>query len=217
MNLRCISVVAASALMIAACGSSSSNAPSADTVVFQHAVSGTLAAPSFRFSVVTKVGSGPTQRAEGSDLAPDRSRLTTGGVERITVGLAGYFRGGGFGDTGWAKVTFRAGGELEYRALLFAVQDAGGVTRRGPVYSYDIARSGTSPALHWKLWVDASSRVTRLVYATGSGIRWDERFFDYGAAVAVDEPAAADTHPLTSTPPCPGNSGSSFDEFCAKV
>ena len=215
--LRGIAVAAATLGLLGACGSSAGpNTESGDAKVFHDAVSGTLVASSFRFSIVTTAGSGPIERAEGAYLAPDRSRLASGGVERITIGHAAYFRGGGFGTSGWAKSESGVTGDLDFRALLVSVEQAAPIKRRGAVYTFDTGASSDPHALHVKLRVDGT-RVSRVQYASGRGVKWSERFFDYGTAPRIDEPNVTDTHPLTTVPNCAGGAASSFDGFCTKA
>ncbi len=214
MNIRCGVVVLVVAVLAVGCGDSIPPTKVADdAATFHNAIVATISAKSFRFSIKTQAGSQPAAAAVGRFIAPDRSVLTVGDVERVTVGDASYFRGGGFGTDGWAKADEGATGDPDFLAVLIVAQNANPVVRRGSVYSVDIAASGEAPDRHWKLWIEAG-RVARVLYSGGPSFTWDERFTDYGAAFTIDEPPAAESHPVTDLPVCVGGGQPDFVGFC---
>lgn len=202
-------------LTLAACGSSTGSQQSVDDSVFHRAIAGTLNARSYRFSITAHSESLVSTSATGRFQLPDRSLLESGGVERLTAGTAAYFRGGEFGRQGWAKSGSEIAGQLDYFALLVAVQQAKPITRDGARYAFRVSATGSAPAAQWTIWTDGA-RVTRLVQTSGR-FRWDERFSDYDTAPPIEVPADSDVHPVTTVPTCPGGADPFFDGFCRKA
>ena len=200
--------------LAAACGSSTASKGSVDDSVFHRAIAGTLNARSYRFSIETRSESGVTSTGTGRFQAPDRSLLEFEGVERITAGTAVYFRGGGFGPV-WSKLSTEISGQLDYFALLVAVQRAAPVTRDGARYIFRTDAQGTTPAAQWTIWTDGA-RVSRFLQTSGR-FQWDERFSDYDTAPAIEVPGESDVHPVTTVPTCPGGADPVFDGFCRKA
>ena len=200
--------------LAAACGSSMASKSSMDESVFHRAIAGTFNARSYRFSIETQSESGVTSTATGRFQTPDRSLLVFAGVERITEGTAVYFRGGGFGP-GWSKLGTEISGQLDFFALLVAVQRAAPVTRDGGRYIFRTVAQGTTPAAQWTIWTDGA-RVSRFLQTSGR-FRWDERFTDYDTAPAIAVPGESDVHPATTVPTCPGGADPVFDGFCRKA
>ena len=202
------------AILAVGCGNSvPSKTVSSDSATFHNAIVATISARSFRFSIHTQAGSQPAAAAVGRFRAPDRSAMTVGDVERLTVGDASYFRGGGFGTDGWSKSAKGATGDPDFLAVLIVAQNANPVVRHGAVYTVDIAAAGGAPDRHWKLWID-TGRVARVLYSSSAKLTWDQRFTDYGAALIVDEPPAAESHPVTQLPTCVGGGQADFVGFC---
>lgn len=201
--------------LAAACGSSSTGSKSsADESVFHRAIAGTLNARSYRFSIETQSESGVPSTATGRFQTPDRSSLEYEGVERVTAGTAVYFRGGGFGPA-WSKLGTEISGQLDFFALLVAVQRAAPVSREGGRYIFRTDAQGTTPAAQWTMWTDGA-RVSRFLQTSGR-FRWDERFTDYDSAPAIAVPRESDVHPVTIVPTCPGGADPVFDGFCRKA
>ena len=217
MKLRRTMLMALVGVLAAGCGSSSSSssthaAPPNDTT-FQNALHSTLAAASFRFSVATRQQGKTAATATGAWSIPDRSTTTVGDVERVTIADTAYFRGGGFGTSGWAKVEKGASGDLDFFAVLVAAQNGQSIGRSASAYTLDTPRSGAAPARHWKVWIDGG-HVTRVRYTSSSGLVWDEPFTEYGTPQTIPQPAAADVHVLTKTPLCAAGARSDFVGFC---
>lgn len=215
MKLRRTMLMALVGVLAAGCGSSSSSphAAPADDTTFQYALHSTLAAASLRFSVVTRQRGKTPAKATGVWAAPDRSTTTVGDVERVGIGDTAYFRGGGFGTSGWAKFDKGASGDPDFFAVLVAAQNGQSIGRSGGAYTLDTPRTGAVPAKHWKVWIDAG-HVVRVRYTSGSGLVWDESFSDYGAPQTIAEPAAADVHASTTAPACAAGARSDFAGFC---
>lgn len=213
MKMPRILVVAACALLVAACGSSAGpKKESSATSLFHNSVVATISAKSFRFSITTRDGSQPVARAKGSFFAPDRSQMTVGDTERITAGDAAYFRGGAFGTSGWAKSEKGATADPDFLATLIVVQSARPIVQHGSTFTFDVAKTAATPERHWKVWL-ASGRVRRVQYRS-SGLTWDEQFTDYDTVPSIEAPPASETHVLTETPPCPAGTQSNFAGFC---
>lgn len=207
-------VVSVVAILAVACGNSTpSKTVLSDSATFHNAIVATISAKSFRFSIKTQAGSHPEAAAVGRFVAPDRSAMTVGNVERVTVGDASYVRGGAFGADGWAKSDKGAAGDPDFLAVLIVAQNANPVVRHGAAYTVDFAASGKAPERRWKVWID-TGRVARVVYSSSSNLTWDERFTDYGAALTVDEPPAAESHPVTELPTCVGGGQPDFLGLC---
>ena len=215
MLLRRFAPPVALVLILVACGSSTASKQPVDDSVFHRAIAGTLNARSYRFSIMVRSESLVSTSATGRFQIPDRSLLASGGVERLTAGTAAYFRGGEFGTQGWAKSGSEIAGQLDFFALLVAVQQAKPITRDGARYVFRVSATGTAPAAQWTIWTDGA-RVSRLVQTSGR-FRWDERFSDYDTAPAIEVPSESDVHPVTTVPTCPGGADPVFDGFCRKA
>ncbi len=175
-----------------------------------------IAATSFNFAITTRTGKQPVAHASGSFVGPDRSRMVSGDVERITAGDAAYFHGGAFGTQGWAKSDKGGSGDPDFMATVIVAQSASPVVRVGTTYTFDEAPSGGAPGRHWKVWL-TSGRVSRVLYRSTAGVMWDETFSGYDSVPPIDPPAAAEVHELTATPPCPAGEQSNFAGFCRPV
>lgn len=202
------------AFVAVGCGNSvPSETASNNAATLHNAIVATVSATSFRFAIKTQGGSQPAAAAAGRFVAPDRSAMTVGDVERVTVGEASYVRGGAFGTDGWAKADKGAVGDPDFLAVLLVVLNANPVGRDGAAYTVDIAGSGGAPGGQWKLWID-TGRVARVIFSSKSKLTWDERFTDYGAALTVDEPPAAESHPVAELPTCVGGGQPDFVGLC---
>lgn len=218
MNLRRLAVLIVVVPIVVACGSSTGSKRSVNDTVnestFHRAIAGTLNARSYRFSIEARSESGVRTSATGRFQTPDRSLLESGGVERVTDGTAAYFRGGAFGPS-WGKIGTELAGQLDYFAVLAAVQSAAPVQRNGARYIFRVEAQGTTPAAQWTIWTDGA-RVVRVLQASGR-FQWDERFTDYDTAPAISVPGESDVHPLSAVPTCPGGVDPVFDGFCRKA